>query len=45
MSEEIISPEHYERLQNLGERFDYNIGTPISKKYFPLTKEVYDKIR
>lgn len=35
----------YERLQNLGERFDYNIGTPISKEYFPLTKEVYDKIR
>jgi len=33
------------RLQNLGEGFDYNIGTPLSKKYFPLTKEVYDKIR
>lgn len=33
------------RLQNLGEGFDYNIGTSLSKKYFPLTKEVYDKIR
>ena len=34
-----------DRLQNLGEGFDYNIGTPVSKEYFPLTKEVYDKIR
>jgi len=29
----------YERLQNLGEGFDYNIGTPISREYFPLTEE------
>lgn len=29
----------YERLQNLGEGYDYNIGTPISKEYFPLTEE------
>lgn len=35
----------YERLQNLGEGFDYNIGTPISKKYFPLKNEVYEKIK
>jgi len=29
----------YQRLQNLGEGFDYNLGTPISKEYFPLTEE------
>lgn len=39
-----MQPGH-DRLQNLGEGFDYNIGTPLSKKYFPLKKEVYDKIR
>lgn len=33
------------RLQNLGEGLDYNIGTPISKKLFPLKKEVYEKVR
>lgn len=33
------------RLQNLGESLDYNLGTEISKKFFPLKKEVYDKIR
>lgn len=33
------------RLQNLGEGFDYNIGTPISKKYFPLKKDLYEKIK
>lgn len=27
------------RLQNLGEGFNYNIGTSISKKYFPLKQE------
>lgn len=37
--------ESPERLQNLGEGLDYNIGTPISKKLFPLKKEVYEKIR
>lgn len=36
---------NYEVLQNLGEGFDYNIGTPISTEYFPLTKDVYEKIR
>jgi len=35
----------YKRLQNLGEGQDYNIGTTISKKHFPLIKEVYEKIR
>lgn len=29
----------YERLQNLGEGFDYNLGTPISREFFPLTEE------
>jgi len=36
---------NYKVLQNLGEGFDYNIGTHISKEYFPLTEEVYEKIR
>jgi hypothetical protein len=34
----------YSRLQNLGEGYDYNIGTEISKEYFPLRKEVKDAI-
>lgn len=29
----------YERLQNLGEGYDYNLGTPISREFFPLTEE------
>jgi len=33
------------RLQNLGEGFDYNIATEVSKKYFPLRKEIYETIR
>lgn len=33
------------RLQNLGEGLNYNIGTEISSKYFPLKKELYDKIK
>ena len=33
------------RLQNLGEGLEYNIGTEVSKKFFPLRKEVYEKIR
>ena len=37
--------EGSDRLQNLGEGLDYNIGTPISKKYFPLKKEVYERIK
>jgi len=31
--------------QNLGEGFDYNIGTPISSKYFPLADEVKAAIK
>tara|TARA_R100000005_G_scaffold95170_1_gene75695 strand:+ start:1880 stop:2542 length:663 start_codon:yes stop_codon:yes gene_type:complete len=34
----------YSRLQNLGEGYDYNIGTEISKEYFPLRKEVKEAI-
>lgn len=37
--------DEYGRLQNIGEGFDYNIGTHISKKYFPLRKELYEKTR
>ena len=37
--------DEYNRLQNIGEGFDYNIGTHISKKSFPLRKELYEKIR
>lgn len=37
--------DEYNRLQNIGEGFDYNIGTNISKKSFPLRKELYEKIR
>jgi hypothetical protein len=33
------------RLQNLGEGLEYNLGTEASKKYFPLRKEIYEKIR
>lgn len=33
------------RLQNLGEGYDYNIGSHISKEYFPLRKELYEKLR
>jgi len=28
------------RLQNLGEGFDYNLGTKISKKFFPLREDI-----
>ena len=33
------------RLQNLGEGLDYNIGTEVSKKFFPLKKELYEKLK
>lgn len=33
------------RLQNLGEGFEYNIGSHVSNKYFPLKKELYEKLR
>jgi len=35
----------YLKLQNLGEGYDYNIGSEISSKFFPLKNEVYEKIR
>ena len=35
----------YSKLQNLGEGFDYNNGSEVSEKHFPLRKEVYEKIR
>ena len=35
----------YERLQNLGEGFDYNIGTEISRKSFPLDPKVKELIK
>lgn len=34
----------YERLQNLGEGYDYNLGTPISREYFPLKEETKNLI-
>ncbi len=37
--------DKYNRLQNLGEGLKYNIGTPVSKRDFPLRKEIYEKIR
>ena len=33
------------RLQNLGEGLDYNLGTPVSKKWFPLRPEIYEAVR
>ena len=40
-----LSYPNYNILNNLGEGFDYNIGTEVSKKYFPLKKEIYEVIR
>lgn len=37
--------DKFNRLQNLGEGLEYNIGTSVSKKDFPLRKEIYEKIR
>ena len=37
--------DDYHKLQNLGEGYDYNIGTEVSRKHFPLRKEVHEKIR
>ena len=34
-----------DRLQNLGEGLDYNLGTEVSKKYFPLKQELYEKLK
>lgn len=33
------------RLQNLGEGLEYNLGTEISTEYFPLKKELYEKLK
>ena len=33
------------RLQNLGEGLDYNLGTRLSKEYFPLKQDIYEAIR
>lgn len=38
----LVKLEGYERLQNLGEGFDYNLGTEISKKYFPLDEKILE---
>lgn len=39
-----VYPNH-KVLQNLGEGFDYNLGTLVSKQFFPLKKEIYEIIR
>lgn len=41
----LASREDNKRLQNLGEGQEYNLGTRLSKEYFPLTKETYEAIR
>jgi|SaaInlStandDraft_1057018.scaffolds.fasta_scaffold43038_2 hypothetical protein len=41
----LASREDCKRLQNLGEGLDYNLGTRLSKEYFPLTSEVYEAVR
>lgn len=41
----LASLDKPERLQNLGEGLDYNLGTPVSKEYFPLKKELYEKLK
>lgn len=38
----LVNLEGYERLQNLGEGFDYNLGTEISKEYFPLDEKTLE---
>ena len=35
----------YSKLQNLGEGYDYNNGSEISKKYFPLRSDIHEKIK
>jgi hypothetical protein len=36
--------DDYSCLQNLGEGYDYNCGTEISEKHFPLRQDVYNLI-
>ena len=43
--EVLASREDCKRLQNLGEGFDYNLGTKLSKKYFKLREETNEAIR
>lgn len=38
----LVKLEGYERLQNLGEGFDYNLGTEISKEHFPLDEKTLE---
>tara|TARA_S200002703_G_scaffold31439_3_gene27504 strand:- start:7698 stop:8396 length:699 start_codon:yes stop_codon:yes gene_type:complete len=40
-----LTRPNYDRLQNFGEGLEYNLGSEISKKFFPLKEEIYDKIR
>lgn len=37
--------DDYSKLQNLGEGYDYNNGSEISKKYFPLRNDIHEKIK
>lgn len=37
--------DDYSKLQNLGEGFDYNCGTEVSKVYFPLRNDIKRKIK
>ncbi len=37
--------DDYSKLQNLGEGYDYNNGSEISKKYFPLRSDIHEKIK
>lgn len=43
--EALANNETCKRLQNLGEGLDYNLGSRISKRFFPLRPEVYEAIR
>lgn len=40
----LASLENKNILQNLGEGLDYNIGSRVSKKYFPLRDEIKNKL-
>lgn len=40
----LIKLEGFERLQNLGEGYDYNIGSEISKQHFPLDEKVMESL-
>lgn len=38
----LVKLEGFERLQNLGEGYDYNLGSEISKEHFPLDEKVLE---